>query len=503
MNNVARYKWPSRFGSADENVNDYREHYKYGDLILGWHTQAEQMQSLSVPRSFGGSRCIVNTPIKHLKNERIKCVQSMDEHNNFIAELEQTLRLTKILMHRKPLNTSPKVLADLCRTPANANETLRCVDIGIYYCTDAIDSQSCKMDNRTDTETADNCIVDELALHFHHNFTNVLNVSVYFVCHELALDAASVLQMVNIEYFEANETHTTKNAHQISGNIGYVQHRPILMTKYVTRQGPSDAANATPADQMLAYFEKNANCSGNEHILKMPAIRPNGDCIRDNKTFNAINFDENIRFTCNVVIAPELNDSASLAQLNATETETDSYENYTNVCRAFQLVIFQYLLYDLEQQNPNATSFDKLNALISELGNPKNDATHWIPLETVNAPSIEQIVADKNSNGFEFTCRNMVLSIRYSFYYGRIMINDNANQAVIRATQLEYGPRLDLNFKMVEKNLKVPIYVDVMFHDYIKLTSNDAISLKTLAIPFSIGFYLLSASVANSSSMLW
>lgn len=69
------------------------------------------------------------------------------------------------------------------------------------------------------------------------------------------------------------------------------------------------------------------------------------------------------------------------------------------------------------------------------------------------------------------------------------MINDNANQAVIRAAQLEFGPRLDLNFKMDEKNLKVPIYIDAMFYDYIKLTSNNAISPQMFSISFLIVFY--------------
>lgn len=418
----------------------------------------------------------------------------MDEHNSFITDLEQTLPFTRILMHRKPLSTSPKLVADFCKPSVRANDTLYCVDVDIYYCVNTIGSQSCKKDNLTDADQPDNCIVDELAFHFHHNFTHILNATAYFVCHELSLDAASVLQIVNVEYFEANETHSTKNAHQISGNIGYVQHRPILVTKYVNRYETPDAVNGKPPIPILAYFESNVNCSGNEHILKMPTIESTGDCIRSNRKYNAINFDENIRFTCNAVLAPELNDSSpSMPQLNTTET--NSSENYTNVCRSFQRIIFQYLLIDLELHNPNVSSYDKFNVFVSELGHPKNDSTHWIELQTVNAPNIDQIVADKNANGFEFTCRNMVLSIRYGFFHGRIMINDNANQAVIRAAQLEFGARLDLNFKMDEKNLKVPIYVDVMFYDYIKLTSNNAQHSHKL---ISITLLIVFNSVVNS-----
>lgn len=417
----------------------------------------------------------------------------MDEHNSFIADLEQSLPFTQILMHRKPLSTSPKVVADFCKPPVGSNETSSCIDVGIYYCIDSIDSQSCKKDNLTDADIPDNCIVSELAFHFHHNFTNILNASAYFVCHELlSLDAASVLQIVNVEYFEVNETHSTKNTHQISGNIGYAQHRPILVTKYVYGYDLSDTANEMQPMQILAYFETNANCSGNEHILKMPAIKSDGDCIRSNKTFNSINFDENIRFTCNAILVDERNETSSTtSHLNGTAIDTDSNVNYTNVCRSFQLAIFQYLLNDLERKNPNLTSFDTFNAFISERGNPKNDSNHWIELKTVNAPNIEQIVADKNSDGFEFTCRNMVLSIRYGFYYGRIMVSDNANQALIRAAQIEFGPRLDLNFKMDEKNLKVPIYIDVMFYDYIKLTSNTANSHRITSITSFMAIHLL------------
>lgn len=416
----------------------------------------------------------------------------MDEHNIFITEMEETLSVTRVLIHRLPLSTSSKFVADFCQPAVHANDTLNCVDVDIYYCADTIDSQSCKKNNLTETNQPDNCVVDELAFHFHHNFTSILNATVYFVCHEMALDAASVLQIVNVEYFEVNETHSTKNAHQISGNIGYVQHRPVLVTKLVNQYESPDIANGKPPNRILAYFEMNATCTGNEHILKMPAIQSNGDCIRSNRTFNSINFDENIRFTCNAMLAPDVNDSsASIPQLNTT-TDMESNENHTNVCRSFQRVIFQHLLNDLELQNPNSTSLDTFNALISELGNPKNDSSHWIELKTVNAPDIEQIVADKNSNGYEFTCRNMVLSVRYGFFHGRIMINDNANQAVIRAAQLEFGPRVDLNFKMDEKNLKVPIYVDVMFYDYIKLKGNSASSHETISITFLIALYSIS-----------
>lgn len=422
----------------------------------------------------------------------------MDEHNNFIADLERTLPFSQVLMHRQPLSTSPKDLAELCKSPVNANDTLNCVDVAIYYCAGTIGPKSCKKENLTEADVPDNCVVDELAFHFHHNFTSILNASVYFVCHELALDAVNVLQIVNVEYFEVNETHSTRNVHQVSGNIGYAQHRPIIVTRFVDRYDSPDAPNAKPPNHMLAYFQPNVNCSGDEHILKMPAIDSNGDCIRSNKTFNTIDFDENIRFTCNAILGPEVNDSASMPQLNTTEN--DANENFTNVCRSYQLIIFQYLLHDLQLENSNSTSFDKFNALISELGNPKNDSSHWIELNTANAPNLEQIVADKNSNGFEFTCRNMVLSIRYGFYYGRIMINDNANQAVIRAAQLEFGPRLDLNFKMDEKNLKVPIYIDAMFYDYIKLTSNNAISHQMFPITlFLIVFHSMLLHVVKSN----
>lgn len=435
---------------------------------------------LALPRAFGGHRCNMNDPIKHLKNERIKCIQSLEEHNEFIIDLEDALPFTQILTHRRPLNTPAKDIEEFCKTPLHANETANCTKIEIFYCVDTIDAQSCRRNNVTEVDVPDNnCVIDELAFHFHHNFTNILNVTAYFICHESNGDAESVLQIVNVEYFEVNETHSTKNAHQISGNIGYVQHRPILMTKYVQPSGlsPDAVVELTSNNQILAYFESNANCSGNEHFLKMPAIQPNGDCIRSNRTFNTINFDENIRFTCNALLVPETNDSL-VGQLPQSNTsDTDSNGNYTNICRAFQSIVFHYLLNDLELKPLNATFYGQLNAFISELGNPKNDSNHWIELKTINAPNIEQIVADKNANGNEFTCRNMVLSIRYGLYFGRIMINDNANQAVIRAAQLEFGPRLDLNFKTDDKMMyrSVPIYIDVMFYDYIKLDSNRAV----------------------------
>lgn len=402
-----------------------------------------------------------------------KCIQTSEEYYNFIEEFTETIQFVHILKHPKPLSTLSSIMADFCKSPQNSNDTLNCIGIELFHCIDLISSKSCANHmNATVDSYTDNFIADVISIQFHHNFTNILNCSVYFVYHKLLTEdsvMADILQTIRVEYFESNETYSTKNAHQISGNIGYLDHKPLIITKYLQINDSATDEKQT-IRRILEYFHENATCSNHAHSIKLPTIESNGDCMLNNQTYNTINFGENIRLKCNSVLSSSTNDTFT--------ADDDQNQNYTMICRSFQQSIFNSLLYGFELETPNATIYDKFNVFLSEMGNPHNDSKHFIELKTVNAPDIEQVIADKNSNANDFTCRNMILGIRYEFFYARMLIGSIANQALIKESQIEFGTRLDLKFKLDKDGLKVPIYVDVMFYDFGKLIGNSATTTK-------------------------
>lgn len=349
-------------------------------------------------------------------------------------------------------------MSDFCeRKP---NKTDHCIDVVVSHCVAAISPSSCLLN---DTVDGANLVADELHIQIHHNFSNIFNVSAYFVYHELA-DAATVLQNIRVDYFEVNETSASRAAHMISGNLGYVTHRPVLYSKIVNKFN----ADGSIRSRQLEFFDDNITFSGAEHSFKLPVVRANGDCEINRHTFDTINFRENSRLECNVVLSPETNETATLA-VNTTAADQ---VNLTRICHRFQRNILSHLLDGLELDNPNATVFDKFNVRISEYGNPRNDTRQWAEMVVLNALNLELIIADKSpAEGSELTCRNMVLDVRYDFFYGLSIVRDNPNQAVIKLARLDFGPTVDLSFKIDEKSLRVPIFIDVMFFDFVKLHS--------------------------------
>lgn len=395
----------------------------------------------------------------------------MDEHDQFIADFQSKLKSVKILKYRKPTDISPLIMADFCKSALLSNETENCTVADIYHCIETISLRTCKPDtNATSSsmpEFGENFIADELSIQIHHNFTNILNVTVFFVYHEFNSDnpTAHVVQKISLEYLELNETFATRDVHQVSGNIGYLLHKPVIVSKLI-RQNQSVSENNVQTVAVLSYFHNETNCTNDGHYLKLPEIEANGDCVINNFTFQTINFGERTRTKCNVILAP----------IDSNDTDTANVEqNNTHICRAFQRKIFDYLLYDFELENVNASIYSRFNIRISEMGNPKNDSEHWIDVITMRAPSLDEILATGGSNGgSEFTCTNMILGVRYEFFYGTMLVGKISNQALIKLAQIQFGNRLNLKFKLDDDVLKVPIYIDVMFYDFSRVVGNAA-----------------------------
>lgn len=431
-----------------------------------------------IPWSFATSNCRIKTSIKHLINDQVKCVQTIDEHDQFIAEFQSNLRSMKILRYRKPLDSPVLVMTDFCKTMQNQTEN--CISTEIYHCTEAITLRTCKTDTNLTIDFGESYITDDLSIQIHHNFTHIQNFTVFFVYHELDSDSFSphITQTIRLEYLEANETFASRDVHQVSGNIGYLPHKPVIVTKFL-HQNDTPSENINFLNGYLEYFHNETNCTNNDQYLKLPSVQSNGDCVLNNLTFKTIDFGENIRIKCNALLTPNAMNSTTNANENILQFYLqNSSHNNTHICRDFQLNIFDYLLHHFELENPNTTIYNRFNVRISEMGNPRNDTMHWYDFKTVHAPNLDDIVAvEQSSTGTEFTCSNMVLNVRYEFFYGTMMVGNVPNQALIKVAQIQFGNRLKLKFKLDEDALRVPLYIDVMFFDFSRIVSNNGHSI--------------------------
>lgn len=423
----------------------------------------------------------------------MKCIQTYDEHNRFLVDFQNKLRTSKILKQRHFVDAPTILLADYCKEPSNENETSNCINIHTYHCNEIISQQSCHTNTNItmSTEFGDNFIANEISIQFHHNFTTILNCTVFVVYHDLSGDGHfdKIMRTIHLKYFELNESFATQDVHRVSGNIGYLHHKPIILTKYLR-------LNETNADGMpvsllvagvLAHFNNETNCTNDEHYLKLPNIQSNGNCILNNFTFQTVNFGENMIVKCNLPLEP----------LN---TFNETVRNNTHHCRTIQITIFDHLLHRFELENPNATIYNHFNVFVSEMGNPQNDSVHWMDFRIFDAPNIEEIIAiDGVSSSTEFTCSNMILSVRYEFFYANMMYGNVPNQALIKMAQIRFGQRVHLNIKYDDNNMvKVPLYMDVMFYDFGRLVSSTA----TIAHYFSlIPMLFLSILITKSTSI--
>lgn len=430
-----------------------------------------------IPGSLGTPNCRIKNALKHLVDEKIKCVQTLDEHDQFLVDFQTKLRSVKILKLRKPLDTPAMIMVNLCKWAAWSNETEICMKIDIYHCRDAISLRTCKQDSNATSmnspEFGENFISNELSIQIHHNFTHILNTTVFFVYHELNGDtqSAHIVQTMAVEYLELNETFSTRDVHQVSGNIGYLHHKPIIVTKII-HQNETMPDSMGQIDGILAYFHNETNCTNDDHYIKLPAVEDNGNCLIDgNNIYQRIDFGENLRIVCNVALNTiDFNETDS----NANQ-QPNPEQNNTYMCRTFQKKIIEYLLPHFVLENLNSTIYNQFNLRISEMGNPKNDSKYWHDFKTVRPPNLDEIVAAGETNGAsEFTCMNMVLGVRYEFFYGNTLVGKISNQPLLKVAQIQFGSRVNLKFKHDEDELKVPIYIDVMFYDFSRVVGNGA-----------------------------
>lgn len=322
-----------------------------------------------------------------------------------------------------------------------------CLEIQIFDCFGFVSRDNCVSFNSTEIDEA--WMNKEVILQFRHNFTNILNCTAFLIYTNGEAMPTSWIHSVKIQFLQANESMV--NIHRISGNIGYMQGKPIITGKMIPLNATSDDVNSP---KVLDYFHPNKSFSNDEHFMKIPTIKKNF-CVLTNLTYDTIRFGENLFLACDISLDENLNVTIE--------------SNFTEVCSMLQRKIFSHMLNEYQQGND--TNDISLLTKISEYGNPKNDSNCWISanlkhgiVETVQSKH------ERDDNANEFICQNMILSLSYEFLYASLRVGSFEHQNLIKAIDLVFGTRVDLKFNLNEPII-VPIFVDVMFIDLTNATS--------------------------------
>lgn len=335
----------------------------------------------------------------------------------------------------------------------------KCLPIKIFNCFRIVSSATCHSFNDSDYEIADNFQNHEIIVDFVHNFTTIMNCSVFFVYDDRSL--GHTIRLMDIRFRQVNET---RHSRRVSGNVGYQRGKPVIATRYIPFSATSDQTKL-----ILDYFHPNHT---RNDLLKLPSFRQN-ICRLDNTTFQTIDFGHDVYVRCDV----QLDDDA--ANLTAVS-------NFTQVCAGFQTKINFFLMHNIRMKE-NRTA--EIATVVSEFGNPVNDTGKWLAIESnLYRNGDEETIEghfDRDDSETEFSCRNMVLSVRYAFVYGVVQVGEVRRQSVIRNVRLEIGTRLDLKFRLGEK-MNVPIFVDVMFFDATVRSNAAMASALTFGVSASI-----------------
>lgn len=331
-----------------------------------------------------------------------------------------------------------------------SGDNSHCLDIQMFDCFGIVSRDNCVRFNSTEVDDSA-WLNREIVLQFRHNFTDILNCTAFLIYTGVGdVPQTRFIHSMKVQFLQANESMV--NIHSVSGNIGYMQGKPIITAKMIPLNATSDDENAP---KVLDYFHPNKTFSNDEHFMKLPAIR-RSFCVLTNLAYDTVRFGENLFLACDVSLDENVN------------VTTES--NFTDVCSTLQRRIFFYMLN--EYQHGNDTTDIRLGTKISEFGNPKNDSLRWTNANLKHG-IVDAVHArhDRDDNANEFICQNMILSVSYEFLYGALKVGSFEHQNLIKTVDLVFGTRVDLKFNLNEP-IKVPIFIDVMFIDLTNAASS-------------------------------
>lgn len=358
-------------------------------------------------------------------------MRSFTDHQAFVRQLQLQLLNTKLLKSRRGLGNHV-MISELCGDESNANQN--CQSLDIFDCISSISMKNCHRLNQTEYEIDSSFHNQLIVMEFMHNFTNILNGSVYFV-HSLD-NGQSRKRTIEVRFRQIAESQTPH--HSVSGNLGYKLGKPVIVSHW-TRANESDEHS-----QMIAnYFHVNNSQHDNEHqFLRIPSFTQN-ECKLNNITYETIDFGHDLFLKCEIQLDKNLT--------GPTPTAT----NLTLLCQQFQTTIFRFILNGTDHQS---------DTIVSSLGNPKNVSTQWIRLARDSNQEFSDIKGVPDEGGFR--CLNIMLGVGYEFEVSRLRVNGQPHQNVIKAAKLRMmDTRVDLKFGWDEDLWKVPASVDVVFLD--------------------------------------
>ncbi|XP_030377673.1 tectonic [Scaptodrosophila lebanonensis] len=457
------YKWPEPLRAyettplAQESV-----FYKYEQPLQLWQPETKELKIFEIPSAYESVFCQIQQPIRHLKGMRSSC-RLAD-----ISQLQHNLLTLLNLTSTHRLLATPRSVQDLMEQPGESEGESVGLDIQICLHSSS-DKVVC---NVTDVQL--DIYSRNMKLLLYHNYTHILNAKLVLKEEPSHPNELELWQDYVVEYVLGNGTDVElKPSHAekpTSGPLGYLQGSPVLLAKLVPQ-------NDSELPQILDYYHENA---GAGHWLSLFTKQSRGgNCRRSPEKRHAAQYGVDIAKQCLLRMEGE-NDLLLLSK------------NYTDYCQRLQAEIWAQLL---PQNCHNLADISQI--FISQLGRPQRDK--WLPLqlhyegEDAGPPPVR---GDYNEEQRTFSCRNMLLSVRYEFHVAAMTLLQGqvAHQRLVQHASLVLGERHDLEFDGGEEQVEVPLAVSVMFYDAQRKSLNGAAA----SIKHLLGAWVVSFSIATS-----
>lgn len=394
-----------------------------GEFVLIFNETSEMIQKMSIPQMFNGfSTCFVNEPIKWLVESRSEC--------RYTPDLEQLIESwDQIKFLKYPVVSSME-----------------------YHCT----NESCanvtiSREYRNQSFSGVDVVRVELVLW--HNFTHIVDgveINVTYTNYEEKISKGQIVVEFELVFKSSEEKYLEKFP-PMSGMPGYVKLMPVLTSKKVTFSNYTQENKEYVLD--FYVFNNRSEPYNANRTLKIPVSRQR-KCVLTSVYHKLINFGEISYHKCH-------------AHLHLSH-EISSNTNFTDLCQTYQNQIFSLLLNSHDFQSNNFTS----NTYISQLGHPKNSTDDWVLLKFINSPNLDQESVTGNwrqDTKNSFTCSNMVINIKYEFFYAQLRVAGVDYQNIIKEAQVNFGPRLDLHFSI--SDVSVPVFITTQFYDLTRMSN--------------------------------
>ncbi|XP_052859879.1 tectonic, partial [Anopheles cruzii] len=452
------------------------DHYRVDDLIHFYNETSETVETFALPYSLTNGACQIDQPVQFLRDRSNRCRRRADDlttlNSQFLHQLSTTGRFFR--SPKKSAATEHPCMADDC---LNVTYTVcyTAIEEGDWNCTQNSTSTAAGLVELSDEDYDTSC--PTIVLKFNHNFTNLLKIEAKLLCQRMDTgtgdDSEYAWQRITVK-FVAPVSPKHNVTYHTSGNLGYLQGKPLLVTPLEVPPNSTTTHNGGtpetgPPKTMLTYFTNGTRRPDESFRLRLPASRRNRCHLSSDET---INFGVDSWHRCNFIPSEGL-----------TNTTTGG-RNYTRFCGKLQESIYSHLLHGVRSDGEGRL-YENLNLYVSKYGNPVNRTSEWVRVRTVNVRSEAQTVAETTQSSDEFfSCSNMHINVDYRIYYAVERVRKVRFQAIVHEAEIVFGPRVNLRFRQ-EEDIRVPIFVQVQFFD---LTSSSSALKSGIMVVVVAGF---------------